>query len=251
MTGAVDRQGEHGDNAHLGRHSVLEERLDYRFSDTGLLEIALTHPSYRHEHASSAGDYQRLEFLGDAVLGLLLAEQLYQQETSADEGKMTEMRSRYACGRSLGVIARAIDLESFVRFGCRGDSSPRNLTRSLAAVVEALLGAAWLDGGLPAARRVYGRLFHDRVAELETTPWAENPKGALQELAQARDLGLPAYTVVASEGPDHAPSFRVMVEVGGMRAEGTGGNKQEAETAAACAWLAAQRPRGAGEGCAV
>lgn len=224
--------------------ATLESRIGYCFRDASLLALALTHPSYSHEHREATGDYQRLEFLGDAVLNLILAEQLYRDQAEADEGTLTVLRSQCASGRALSEIAQAIDLGTFLRFG-KGDDAPakRLLQSNLAASMEALLGAAWMDGGLEAARAIYLRLFHGRVAALEQNPWAQNPKGELQAWMQARNLGLPVYAVATVEGPTHDPRFCVAVEIDGLRAIGHGGSKQRAEADAARAWLDDYRQR--------
>lgn len=231
--------------AHL---TALETRLGYRFRRTELLQAALTHPSFRHEHPEVREDNQRLEFLGDAVLGLLLAEQLFREKPAVDEGALTVLRSRCANGRVLAEIARGLALDECLRLG-RGAGNDENRCRSssLAAAIEALLGAAWIDGGLEAARVIYARLFLDRARALEDEPWRDNPKGELQARVQAGEPVLPVYTLLAAEGPEHARRYRVQVEAAGCRAVGEGGSKQAAEKAAARAWLAAYGS-GAGAG---
>ena len=221
--------------------ATVEGRIGYRFRDPRLLETALTHPSYRHEHADVADDYQRLEFLGDAVLGLLLADQLYRERETADEGELTILRSQCASGRALGGIAREIGLQNRLRLGrSAATADKRQAVRQLAAGLEAVLGAVWLDGGWEAVRAVYARLFHGRMAALDRNPWADNPKGELQAWAQAHGHPNPVYTVVAVDGPTHAPCYVVAVEVAGRQASGQGGGKQRAESAAAAAWLRLQ-----------
>jgi ribonuclease-3 len=218
--------------------TVLETKVGYCFHDGRLLDLALTHPAYRHEHHEAEGDFERLEFLGDAVLSLLLADQLYRQRDEADEGTLTVLRSQCASGRALSEIAREIGLDAFLKLG-KGDVIPAQsqLPRYLAAALEALLGAAWLDGGLDAAGAIYARLFKARVAALERDPWADNPKGELQALMQAHERSLPVYDVVSVEGPPHAPRYRVTVTADETQAVGEGHSKQSAETSAAQAWL--------------
>jgi len=231
--------------AHL---AAIEARLGYRFRRTELLQAALTHPSFRHEHPEVREDNQRLEFLGDAVLGLLLAEQLFREKPEADEGALTVLRSRCSNGRVLAEIARSLALDECLLLG-RGAGHDGNRCRpsSLAAALEAVLGAAWIDGGLEAARAIYARLFHNRAGALEADPWRDNPKGELQARVQAGEPVLPVYTLLAAEGPEHARRYRVQVEAAGCRAVGEGGSKQAAEKAAARAWLAAYGS-GAGAG---
>ena len=218
--------------------AAFEERLGYHFRRKDLLQAALTHPSFRHEHPGTGADNQRLEFLGDAVLGLLLAEQLFQEQPEADEGALTVLRSRCSNGRVLAEIARDLELGGYMRLG-RGAAhgGGRCPPSSLAAALEALLGAAWIDGGIEAARAIYARLFHGRAGALEAEPWHDNPKGELQARVQAGEPALPVYTLLAADGPEHAPRYRVQVEAAGFRAIGEGGSKQAAEKAAARAWL--------------
>lgn len=213
---------------------ALEERLGYRFRRPELLQAALTHPSFRHEHPESGADNQRLEFLGDAVLDLLLAEQLFMEQPQADEGALTVMRSRCSNGRALAETARGIELGGCLRLG-RG--AARCTPSSLAAALEALLGAAWMDGGIEAARTIYAQLFRGSAGALDAEPWTDNPKGELQARVQAGEPVLPVYTLLAADGPEHAPRYRVQVEAAGRHAVGEGGSKQEAEKAAARAWL--------------
>jgi ribonuclease-3 len=218
----------------------LEQTLGYAFQDRGLLETALTAPSYRSEHPVEAlGDNQRLEFLGDAVFGLLSAQHLFHRHTEDDEGGLTVRRSRLASGRALAVLARRIGLGRHLRLG-KGDaaSGGRDKDRALADAMEAVFGAAWCDGGLGAVQAIYDALMNDDADE-SLDPWAENPKGRLQELAQRNAWpDSPAYELTGSSGPDHAPEYRVAARVqGGYEAQGTGRTKRAAEVAAAAALL--------------
>ena len=223
--------------------TALESRLGYAFAEPYLLQTALTHPSFRHEHPGMQTDNQRLEFLGDAVLGLLLAEQLFLERPDADEGALTVLRSRCANGTILAEIARELELDNLLRLG-RGANSDGNRCRdsNLAAAIEAVLGAAWIDGGIEAARAIYARLFRDRAGVMQADDlWRDNPKGELQAHVQAAGPDLPVYTLIAAEGPDHARRYRVRVEAAGYSAVGEGTSKRDAEKAAARAWLAQQR----------
>lgn len=218
---------------------ALESVLGYRFNDRLLLLTAVTHPSYRYEHREVADDSQRLEFLGDAVLGLLTAEYVYRLHADSDEGLLTVLRSRSTSGRALAQVARALNLGAFLRLG-RGENSPRMRQhgRTLADAMESVIGAAWLDGGYAAAAALFGRAFEPLLRGLSRDLWADNPKGELQVFAQRRFQTLPLYRGAPPTGPDHAPCHRVTVELGGECAAGEGGNKQEAESAAARALLA-------------
>ena len=221
----------------LGR---LEETLGYAFKGRAVLETALTAPSYRAEHRAEAdGDNQRLEFLGDAVFGLLSARHLFQKYAEDDEGALTVRRSRLANGRALARLARRIGLGQYLRLG-KGDEveGARDKDRWLTDAMEAVFGAAWCDGGLDAAQAVYDKLV-DGCVDDALDPWAENPKGRLQEVAQRHAWPeLPAYELVGASGPDHAPEYTVAGRVyGGYEAQGVGRTKRAAEVAAATALL--------------
>ena len=218
----------------------LEQTLGYAFKDRTLLETALTNPSYRSDHLFvGVKDNQRLEFLGDAVFGLLTAQQLFEQYTDEDEGGLTVRRSHLASGRALAELARRIGLGPYLRLG-KGDeaSGGRDKDKSLTDAMEAVFGAVWCDGGLKAARVVYATLMAEH-AESPLDVWAENPKGKLQELAQRNAWpDSPTYELVEAAGPCHAPSYTVKARVhGGYEAGGSGKTKRAAEVAAAHALL--------------
>ena len=221
----------------LGR---LEETLGYAFKDRAVLEMALTAPSYRAEHhAEVDGDNQRLEFLGDAVFGLLSAQHLFRKYAEDDEGGLTVRRSRLASGQALARLARRIGLGRHLRLG-KGDEveGGRDKDRWLTDAMEAVFGAAWCDSGLEAAQAVYDKLVGGYVDDA-LDPWSENPKGRLQEVAQRHAWPeLPAYELVDASGPDHAPEYTVVGRVhGGYEAQGIGKTKRAAEVAAATALL--------------
>ena len=237
-----DSGGRHGGETGVdetAQHScqldALEARLGYRFARRGLLELALTHPSCAgmgHPHN------QRLEFLGDAMLGLMLADQLYNECPGEDEGSLTIMRSQHASGAALAEIAREIGIGEMLRLAGGADlEEQRALPSNLAAALEAIIGAAWVDGGMPAAAAVYGALFSRRVASGRVAKYDGNPKGRLQEAAQHRGAALPQYEVLAVDGPEHAPIFSVRVTAFDKSALGTGSSKRSAEIAAAANWL--------------
>lgn len=213
----------------------VERLIGYRFRKRAILIMALTHPSYRHEQSGVDADNQRLEFLGDALLGFLLADELFVRNPAANEGRLTAWRSLIASGPSLAAFAETIGIGTFLYVG-KGEALAGGQRRAsnLADVLEALLGAVYLDGGLRAARRVFERLFAEQLENLPDAEWAQNPKGELQTLTQTRWKETPVYRVVEQSGPPHNASFVVEVKVGGKVAgSGKGRSKQVAEKEAA------------------
>lgn len=217
----------------------LEKRLGIRFRDRSLLRVALTHPSRRHENADTDLDNQRMEFLGDAVLDLLLADYLYRCLPHHDEGVLTAVRSRVVSGQSLAAYARGIDLGRHLLMG-KGEESTggRHRPSALADAMEAILGAAYLDQGLRGARKVFESVIVAAGMDLDSDRRAGNPKGALQEVAQKRWKAPPVYSLVCVQGPSHSRVFTAEVLLpDGSRTTATGGSKQEAEAEAARACL--------------
>lgn len=221
-------------------YRALEKALGYRFRDRSLLERALVHPSYRYETDGVDADNQRLEFLGDAVLGMLTAAYLFEAHPDKPEGGLTSLRSQVTSGRALAAIGEEMGLGAYLKIG-RGEerSGGRKRASNLTDAVEALIGAAWRDGGMKAAEKVVRRMILPATAGLESHSTASNPKGRLQELAQSRWKQSPVYTLTATEGPAHEAHFTVVVRLpdGGCWA-GQGKGKRAAETAAAQAALA-------------
>lgn len=199
--------------------------------DLALYHQALTHGS------SGAGDYQRLEFLGDRVLGLVLASELFRRFPRAAEGELSSRLHALASGETCARIAQGLDLNAHVRFGAQAIGDGGRESDNIAAdVLEALIGALWLDRGEDAARAFitdkWGAMIEGQVAA------PKHPKAALQEWALARKRKPPEYRLVRREGPDHAPRFLVAVAVGKLaEATGEGASKQAAEKAAATAML--------------
>jgi len=217
----------------------LERALGYRFRDRSLLEQALVHPSYRYETDGVDADNQRLEFLGDAVLGMLTAAHLFAAHPDKPEGELTSLRSQVTSGRALAAIGEEMGLGAYLKIG-RGEerSGGRARASNLTDAVEALIGAAWQDGGMKAAERVVRRLVLPTVDGLDSDAGAANPKGRLQELAQARWKQSPVYALTATEGPAHEALFTVDVRLpDGACWTGQGKGKRAAETAAAQAAL--------------
>jgi ribonuclease-3 len=213
--------------------------LAYQFRDENLLRLALTHPSGAHESGVATAHNQRLEFLGDSVLSLVLTQKLYEQFHAFDEGPLTKARARLVNRQTLAARARALGLGPHLILS-RGEdmSGGRERDSALADAYEALLGAIFLDGGFDAARDFILREFAAAFGELDNLPLIENPKGELQELIQARSPNSPEYQTVQIAGTDHDPVFECAVLHEGMElARGRGKNKKAAESEAAVAAL--------------
>lgn len=217
------------------RLEQLQQSLGYRFADFTHLHQALTHPSFLNEQEADDGDYQRLEFLGDAILGMLLAETLFARFPEADEGGLSRSRAQLAEQSTLAGIARGWGIGAFIRVG-RGEeqTAGRNKDSILCDVLEAIIAAVYLDGGLEAARRVVLALFD----ELLDAPWgltaSRDAKSELQEALSARGLAPPEYRLEEESGPPHDRQFRFLVLMEGRVAgEGQGRSKKIAQQAAA------------------
>lgn len=221
----------------------LQKTIGYAFKKPELLLEALTHPSLAHECADTPHRHnQRLEFLGDAVLQLVLTDLVYRRYPDLPEGKLTPLRAHLANRHSLCRRARAIDLGAYLLLG-KGEQSSGGRERSsnLADAYEALLGAIYLDRGFSAARKFIRAQFADDLIELKQERHSQNPKGRLQELLQANCTANPCYRVVHESGPDHNKRFEVAVEWQGQElGRGEGSSKKQAEAAAAEAALAAR-----------
>lgn len=213
----------------------VQIHLSYTFRDEGLLRLALTHPSVAHEGGAPVPHNQRLEFLGDAVLQLVLTRELYEKFPAFDEGPLTKARAKLVNRRTLAEHARALDLGPHLILS-RGEEmhGGRERPSALADTFEALLGAIFLDGGYGAAREFILREFSAAFGKLTVPPTIENPKGELQELLQARSPESPQYHVVSATGPDHDRVFECIVQHKGVElARGRGKSKKAAESEAA------------------
>jgi len=217
--------------------TVLEDRIGYRFTDGAMLECALTHISALKGARNRAGSYQRLEFLGDHVLGLVISDMLYRAFPKADEGELSRRLADLVRKETCAEIARTIDLGDAIRVGSsEANAGARKRPAILADVCEAVIGAVYLDGGYKAAEELVDRLWQARMRA--TGQPLRDSKTVLQEWAQARGLPTPAYREVARSGPDHNPEFRVAVQLPTLApAEGMGRSKRAAEQAAAAAML--------------
>jgi ribonuclease-3 len=214
----------------------FEKIIGYDFGNKDLLLEALTHPSIVHETRDRGSAHnQRLEFLGDAVLQLVLTERLYRLYPDQPEGKLTQLRAHLANRHTLWRRAKAVQLGKFIRLG-KGEetSGGRERLSNLADAYEALLGAIYLDRGVRASRTFILRHFKGEFDGLEVHPHNQNPKGRLQEILQAQSPSNPIYRVVHESGPDHSKNFEVVVEWQGTEiGRGKGSSKKTAETLAA------------------
>ncbi len=223
----------------------FETRIGHRFGDPLLLLQALTHRSYSQETDSPAPDNQRLEFLGDAVLQLVVTERLWSELGEADEGELTRRRSERVSGRTLAKVARRLGLPEFLRLG-RGEEKTggREKDSILADAFEALVGAVFLDAGYAGcAGRVASWLWDESAV-----PVSADYKSRLQEAIQRRGIHLPDYRLVRERGPEHEKTFEVEVRYDGrILGQGSGTSKKAAEQAAARESLAALEAGQAGE----
>jgi ribonuclease III len=219
------------------RGTALEERIGYKFKDATLLDSALTHISALKGARNRASSYQRLEFLGDHVLGLVISDLLFRGFPKADEGELSRRLADLVRKETCAEIARTIELGTAIRLGSsEANAGGRKRPAILADVCEALIGAVYLDGGYAGAEGLVERLWQVRMQA--TAPPQRDPKTVLQEWAQARGLPTPTYREVARTGPDHSPEFRVAVQLPNFApAEGSGRSKRVAEQAAAAAML--------------
>ncbi len=217
----------------------LQARLGYFFRDENLLRLALTHPSIAHEQNQPQPHNQRLEFLGDSVLGLALSRELYEKFPEADEGLLTKTRAKLVNAMSLAAHSRALNLGAQLVLS-RGEENTggRDRASALADSFESLVGAIFLDGGFEAAREFILRDFAADFSELDLLTGIENPKGELQELFQSKSPVAPSYQLISADGPDHDRRFECAVLHDGVElARGHGKSKKAAESTAALAAL--------------
>jgi ribonuclease-3 len=210
----------------------FEKKTGYRFTDTSLLELALTHPSCRVDQ----NDNQRLEFLGDAVLGLVVAEALYRNNPQLDEGALDHMRASLVNGKTLTTHARALGVGTVLQVSdAQRQHHAEPSSGMLEDAFEALIGAIHLDGGIQAARSFILRTLGDAIEAAPTISTSINPKGRLQEWAQQQhDGAVPHYSALPPAGPDHARVYQAAVQLNDTElGRGQGSSKKAAETAAA------------------
>ncbi len=214
--------------------AAFEGRLGYSFQDRALLERALTHKS-RGDGQRGFSHNERLEWLGDRVLGLLAAERLFAENLGADEGELTRRFNAIVSGKNCADAARQLDVAEVLNLS-RGFSAAalQENDSILGDAFEAIMAALWLDGGRDAATNLFAVAWEQGHSAQDHHP---NPKSALQEWAQKQGLPPPVYQVLERDGPDHAPRFVVQVDAGGKTAQAEGSSKQNAERGAAIALL--------------
>ena len=212
--------------------AALEKRIGYHFNDAELLRRAMTHGSYG-DGKGKVRSNERLEFLGDRVLGLLTAETLVEQYSGADEGGLAPRLNTLVRKETCADVARAVGLgEALLMARSEDKAGGRDKTSILGDATEALMAALYLDGGMKAARDFFHAQWGPRIEALRKKP--KDPKSSLQEWAARAGHGAPRYSLTERGGPDHRPVFTVEVTVGGLApAVGEGGSKQSAERAAA------------------
>lgn len=213
---------------------ALEGRLGHRFSDRSLVTRALTHRSFNHAPTES---YERLEFLGDRVLGMVIADLLLDAFPAEPEGHLSKRFNALVRRETLAEIASELEIGGAILLGQSEDLTGADNPAILADVCEALIAAMYLDGGMDVARRFVSANWEQRLSADPKPP--RDPKSTLQEWTMARELGLPDYEIVSTEGPAHAPVFRVRVTVKGHgHEEAEGRAKRQAEQEAASLMLA-------------
>lgn len=221
---------------------TLEEKLGYRFRNIQLLENALYHSSYANEHRGNhLQSNERLEFLGDAVLGLVSAEYLYKEHPDLPEGDLTRIRASLVCEDSLYEVAQSLTLGEYLKLG-HGEEScgGRQRPSILADATESVFAAVYLDGGLEAARQLIHRVLLEKECEAAVEQRRRDYKTALQEFVQRKPNQVLHYEMIGSSGPDHAKIFESCVRLNGdVVGSGEGRSKKEAEQAAAKCALAA------------
>lgn len=222
--------------------AFVREKLGHEANNIGLFEQALTHSS------AGADDYERLEFLGDRVLGHVTARALYDRHPDEPEGYLSRRYNVLVARETCADVGRELGVPELVRLGKQAREDGASQSENVVGdVVEALIGALVIDGGLDAAQRFIARVWEPHFAEQRKAPL--HPKSALQELAAARNRKAPTYEVVSRTGAHHAPKFTIRVSVAGLgEATAEGASKQEAETAAASELLSQLSPPAGGRG---
>lgn len=214
--------------------SDLTKKIGIDFTDLKLLEQAFVHRSYLNEHKIDLGHNERLEFLGDAVLELVVSEYLYKELPDKPEGELTAVRAALVRREALKEVADELEFHKYLKLSRGEAKSATNQAAILANSVEAVIGAIFLDQGIPAAAKFIHQYMLPKTAEIISSQTYIDAKSHFQELAQEKDGFTPTYQVVNENGPDHNKVFEVAVFVGNKEwGRGTGNSKQAAEMAAA------------------
>ncbi len=232
------------DDSSVGSQGIQVEQVEgllgYHFRDRELLYLALTHRSYSHHQDGFLPSNERLEFLGDSVLGLVIADQLYRDHRRMREGDLTKTKALLVNEATLASIACDIGLNQYIRLSPEEQRSGGGERPSIVSdAFESIIGAVYLDGGFDAARDVVLRLIYAHKKDITNDETRRNYKGELLEIMQARGEGMPRYDVISEQGPDHDKMFGVQVTVNGkVVGRGDGHSKKEAEQKAAAEALA-------------
>ena len=229
-------------------HAAIEARIAHKFADPDLLMTAFTHVSALKSQRKRTESYQRLEFLGDHVLGLIVSDMLYRAFPNADEGELSKRLAELVRKESCADVARSLSLAADINLGAVGASVDARLRKSvLGDVCEAVIGAIYLDGGYAASAEFVARNWTERMHKPRRP--LRDPKTVLQEWAQGKGLPTPVYREVERTGPHHDPQFRVAVDLPGLApAEGVGGSKRSAEKVAASVMIEREGVGGGNDG---
>lgn len=236
------------DKAAADANAALEARIGHGFADPNLLMQAITHVSALKSGRKRGDSYQRLEFLGDHVLGLVVSDMLYHAFPNADEGELSKRLAELVRKESCADVAKSLGLLDDIKLGSVGSSADARLRKSiLGDICEAVIGAIFLDGGHAAADDFVKRNWTERMHKPRRP--LRDPKTVLQEWAQGKGLPTPVYREVERTGPHHDPEFRVAVDLPGLApAEGTGGSKRAAEKVAASVMIEREGVGGGNDG---
>jgi ribonuclease-3 len=231
-----------------GATAAVEARIGHSFADPNLLLQAITHVSALKSKRNRADSYQRLEFLGDHVLGLVVSDMLYHAFPSADEGELSKRLAELVRKESCADVAKSLGLLDDIKLGAIGPNADARLRKSvLGDICEAVIGAVFLDGGHAAAAEFVRRNWTERMHKPRRP--LRDPKTVLQEWAQGKGLPTPVYREVERTGPHHDPQFRVAVDLPGLApAEGVGGSKRAAEKVAASVMIEREGVGGGNDG---
>jgi ribonuclease-3 len=223
----------------------VQDLLGYHFHNQDILLLSLTHRSFTRFDPDHCPSNERLEFLGDSVLGLVISDQLFRDNPDIREGKLTKIKAKLVNESALAQVARSIGLHQYLRLSPEEDrSGGRELPSIISDALESVIAAIYLDGGIDAARDVILRLLYSRREAILSDAAQRNFKGELLELVQGQGASMPHYEVVSEDGPDHQKKFTVHAVVDGqVWGRGSGSSKKEAEQKAAAVALRRMKPK--------